>query len=345
MAKPSQLDLAATTDLCRLLGDPTRLRLLTLLEMEDLTVAELTKITRLPQPRVSTHLGRLREAGLVRVRRRGTSAFYAVDPRGLVGEPARLWRSLRESTEDPILAEDRARARDAVAGRGADKSWAESVAGTMQRHYSPGRTWESLARGVVGLAALGDVLDIACGDGVLAQLFAPHARSVTCVDRSPRLLEAAARRVGAASTVRFLRGDMHRLPFAAERFDHVLLLSALVHAEDPARVLGEAARVLRPGGRLLAVTLRQHEHHAEVERYDHVNSGQDPDELRGMLAAAGFEALTCDVTSREKRPPHFEVLTVHARRLAAPDDGAATNGNGRAHGRGRATKSRGTDRS
>lgn len=345
MTKPNQLDLAGTTDLCRLLGDPTRLRLLTLLEMEDLTVAELTKITRLPQPRVSTHLGRLREAGLVRVRRRGTSAFYAVDPRGLDGEPARLWRSLCESTADPILATDGERARQVVAGRGSDESWAERVAGTMQRYYSPGRTWESLARGVVGIAALGDVLDIACGDGVLAQLFAPHARSVTCLDRSPRVLEAASRRIGGASTVRFLRGDMHRLPFASASFDHVLLLSALVHAEDPACVLTEAARVLRPEGRLLAVTLRRHEHHAEVERYDHVNSGQDPDELRGMLVAAGFEVLACDVTSREKRPPHFEVLTVHARRLAANRDRTATNGNGRARATRTATNSRGNDRS
>jgi len=308
------LDLGATTDLCRVLSDPTRVRLLALLEVEDLTVAELTRITRLPQPRVSTHLGKLRDAGLVRDRRDGTSAFYRIDRRGMDGEAARLLETLRGSTRDPLLEQDRRRLAEAIAARPGGSTWAEAVAGSMQRHYSPGRTWESLARGVVGLSELGDVIDVASGDGVLAELLAPHARSICCLDRSSRVLRAARRRLETTPRVRLLRGDMHRLPFSSASFDHALLLSALCYAREPRSVLEEVARVLRPGGRLIAVTLRRHEHREAVARYGHVSHGHEPDELCRLLDAAGFEVILCDVTSRESRPPHFEILTAHAER-------------------------------
>ncbi len=308
-------DLAATSDLCKLLADATRLRLLSLLEAEDLTVAELTRITRLPQPRISTHLGKLRDAGWVRDRRDGSSAYYRIDREGMGVETRRLWEELSRSTTDPLIEEDRARIRQVIEARDKGSTWAESVAGRMQRHYSPGRTWESLGRGVVGLAALGDVIDIASGDGVLAELLVPHARSVTCLDRSERVLGAARRRLSGESRIRLVRGDMHRLPFEEARFDHALLMSALCYSSQPDRVLGEAARVLRPGARLVAVTLRAHAHREAVARYDHRKLGFDPRELRLALVAAGFEVLQCEVTSREKRPPHFEVLTVHARRI------------------------------
>jgi ArsR family transcriptional regulator len=311
------LSLDSTTDLCRLLADPTRLRLLSLLEVEALTVAELTRITRLPQPRVSTHLGRLREAGLVRDRRNGASSYYRLDRGALDGEAGTLWKLLSERTRDPLIDDDRGRLREVVAERQTgDRSWAESVAGRMQRHYSPGRTWESLARGVVGLADLGDVVDIASGDGVLAELLAPHARSVTCIDRSRRVLEAARRRIARdpalSSRVHLLRADMHRLPIGDGRFDRALLMSALCYADDPRRALAEAARVLRPGGRLVAVTLERHRHREAVARFDHVQCGHEPARLRAWIEAAGLEVITCEVTSREKRPPHFEAITVHA---------------------------------
>jgi len=323
-------DLGATTDLCRLLSDPTRLRLLSLLESEDLTVAELTRITRLPQPRVSTHLGRLREAGFVRDRKNGASSFYRLAAGALEGDTGRVYRALKDATEDPVIEEDGARVAAVVADRapnGAPRSWAESVAGSMQRHYSPGRTWESLARGMVGLAGLGRVVDIGSGDGVIAELLAPHARSVTCVDVSPRVLAAGRRRVASASRreragrIEFVRADMHDLPFADRSFDHALLLGTLAHADDAARVLAEAARVLAPGGRLIGVALERHRHRDAVASYDHRNLGHTASELSGMLAAAGFEPITCEVTSREKRAPHFHVMTIHALRVAgAPEE-------------------------
>jgi len=141
----------------RVLADPTRVRLLALLEREELTVAELASVTRLAQPRVSTHLARLKEARLVHDRRAGVSAYYRFSD-DLDGAEAALWRALREGTDDPLLRQDAERLPAVLAMRAADQNWADSVAGDMERHYSPGRTWEAMARATLPLLIPGDVL-------------------------------------------------------------------------------------------------------------------------------------------------------------------------------------------
>src|SRR5512146_2965928 len=125
----------------------------------------------LAQPRVSTHLAKLKDAGLVRDRRAGVSAYYRANNDGNEAQH-RLLGSLRESIEDALLREDNARLPDVLANRAREEGWADTVAGDMERHYSPGRTWETLARSLLQLLATGDVLDIASGDGVLAELLA-----------------------------------------------------------------------------------------------------------------------------------------------------------------------------
>ena len=107
---------------------------------------------------------------------------------------------------------------------------------------------------------------------------------------------------------------MHDLPLSAQSFDQVLLMHALSYAERPARVLEEAARVLRPGGALVGLTLALHAHEAAVRQYSHVQMGFDPEGLRATAEAAGFEVTLCAVTAREKRAPHFEVITLHGLR-------------------------------
>src|SRR5690606_2265892 len=113
----------------------------------------------------------------------------------------------------------------------------------------------------------------ASGDGITAELLAPHAHSIVCVDSSERVAEAAAKRLKAFANVRVIHGDMHALELGKQRFDLVLMLHALTYAQDPAKAVAEAARVLRPGGRLLAVTLGRHDHRAVVEPFDHRNLG------------------------------------------------------------------------
>lgn len=308
------MDLDAWSACLKVLADPTRVRLLALLETEELTVAELSSVTRLAQPRVSTHLAKLKEADLVRDRRAGVSAYYRFNAEGLEPAEARLWEALRDSADDPLLRQDAERLPAVLATRAADQNWADSVAGDMERHYSPGRTWEALARATLPLLAPGDVLDVASGDGVLAELLAPHARRYVCVDSSPRVVAAARERLSRHRHVEVLEGDMQALPLADAGFDLVLLMHALTYAERPAQALSEAARVLRPGGRLVAVCLGKHEHRAAVTPYGHVNLGFSPKDLRRHAEKAGLEVLVCEPVTREKRPPHFEVLSLLARK-------------------------------
>jgi len=308
------MDLDAWSARLKVLADPTRVRLLALLEGEELTVAELSAITRLAQPRVSTHLAKLKEAGLVRDRRSGVSAYYRFDDEALEPPQRALWQALSTGTDDPLLRQDAERVASVLAMRAADQNWADSVAGDMERHYSPGRTWEAMARSALPLLETGDVLDIASGDGVLAELLAPHAHRYVCVDSSKRVVAAAAERLRRFRNVEVVEGDMHALPFAEGEFDLVVLMHALTYADKPAQAVADAARVLRPGGRLLLSSLARHEHQNVVQAYGHANLGFGDKDLRRFVARAGLELLNAETVTREKRPPHFEVISMIARK-------------------------------
>jgi DNA-binding transcriptional ArsR family regulator len=303
-------ELAAVSDLLQLVGEPTRLRLLALLARHELTVAELTEVTELGQSRVSTHLGRLREAGLLRDRKEGASTFYALAEAPPPAARA-VWELAAARTgSDPTLASDRARAEALLRRR--DQDWEGRVAGEMERHYSPGRTWESLGRGLSGLLDLGDVLDAGSGDGAVAELVAPRAQGLVCIDRNPRVVAAARDRLARHRNATVQEGDVTALPFGAAAFDLVLLWNVLTQVDQPARALAECARVLRPGGRLSIVTLDAHAHAAAVAPYGHVHPGFAVPMLKKMLARAGLAVKECSVTSRERRPPGFRVVTALA---------------------------------
>jgi len=302
-----------TVELLRLFGDATRVRLAALLERDELTVAEITRITELPQSRVSTHLGKLREAGVLRDRREGASTYYSMNDGAMPADVRRVWAVVAGDLDEPLLQADRERCAALVRARDGG-SWPDTVAGQMERYYSPGRTWEAIARGLLGLVHAGDVLDAGSGDGAVAELLAPRARSITCLDRSEKVLEAARKRLGHLPNVELVPGDLHQLPFPDNRFDQVLLFHVLVYAEDPARAIAEVARVLRPGGELVVTTLAPHEHHEATAAYGHVHSGVPAEDLRNWLAGAGLQVERCEITSREKRPPNFEVISAFARK-------------------------------
>lgn len=306
------MDLDAWSACLKVLADPTRVRLLALLERDELTVAELSAITTLAQPRVSTHLSKLKEAGLVIDRRAGVSAYYRFNGEQLEAGEKRLWETLRDSTDDPLLRQDAERLPTVLAARASDENWADSVAGDMERHYSPGRTWEALARSALPLLQPGDVLDIASGDGVLAELLAPHSKRYVCIDSSAKVVSAARERLHKLPQVEVREGDMQALPFEKAQFDLVLLTHALTYADKPAQALAEAARVLRRHGQLLLICLAKHEHRAAVTPFGHVNLGFSEKELRKFAEKAGLQVQVCQVVTRERRQPHFEVITLLA---------------------------------
>jgi ArsR family transcriptional regulator len=306
-------DLEDSVGLLGLLADPTRVRLLSLLGREELTVAELVAITGVSQSRVSTHLGRLRDAGLLRVRPSGASAFYGVNE-SMPEDARRLWDVVSSQLSDALLERDLVQRDAVVRSRQGAGGWLETVAGEMERHYSPGRTWEALAHGALGFAALGHVLDAGSGDGFVAGLLAGRASRVTCVDRSERMIGAARARLAGRDNVDFTVADLHALPFAARTFDQVALFNVLTYLEDPGGALTEAARVLAPRGVLVVLTLNAHRHESVTAPYGHVHPGFRPASLARLLRGAGLEVESCEVAGRERRAPHFEFVVACARK-------------------------------
>lgn len=307
--------LDSISDLLQLLAEPTRVRLLALLGEHELTVAELSAATDLGQSRVSTHLGKLREAGIVKDRRVGSATHYSLAEQTMPQGAQRAWAFVRSEIQDAVLEKDRQ--RWAVLQRARDKaaSWPDAMAGQMERHYSPGRTWESLARGLVGLVGLGDVLDAGSGDGAVAQLLAPRSRSYTLVEHSDRMLVAAGLRLQGQANVRLMRADLHHLTEAVApvSIDTALLFNVLVELEEPARALAQLTQILRPGGRLAVITLDAHEHRELAQTYRHRHLGFAPAALRKLLGRAGLVVESCQVTSRERRQPRLSVVTAFAR--------------------------------
>jgi len=268
-------------------------------------VTDLVKVTGIAQSRVSTHLGRLREAGFVRDRRNGPQSFYALETRSL---PVAVRACLDEAVNsgDPTLEGDRKRLKELEAERRGGGP--EALADDLERDYSPGRTWQSLAAGTAALLQLGDVLDVGSGDGAAAATIAPYCRTLTCIDTNPRSIEAARARLARHDNVRAQVADGHELPFADASFDAAVVFHTLTYAERPARVLSECARVLRPGGRLVTLCLDEHRQSEVTARYGERHAGFSPRALRGMLGRAGLTVVSARVASREVRRPDLQVV-------------------------------------
>ncbi|MEW5851731.1 MAG: metalloregulator ArsR/SmtB family transcription factor [Myxococcota bacterium] len=310
-------NLESAVGLLHLLGDPTRVRLMALLVRRELSVADLTSITGMPQSSVSTHLGKLREAGLLKDRKAGTSTLYAFSE-GTAPEHARkVWSLLQAEVQDAVLEADRERCEALLKAR-ERASWPEKVAGQMERHYSPGRTWEATARAFSGLLRLGDVLDVGSGDGTIAQLIGPRARSFTLLDQSRRMISAARERLASLPRVRVVVADMHEMPLPDAAYDQVLLFNVLTHARRPLDVLRETERVLRPGGSVALVTLHAHEHMDVTGAYHELNAGFTVPALKKLLTRAGLVVESCEVSTRERRPPYFEVINAFAHKDGSP---------------------------
>jgi SAM-dependent methyltransferase len=306
--------LAAHLSLLGALGDATRLRLCVLLSAFELSVIELTTVMVLGQSKVSTHLARLKEQGLVLDRKVSTSSYYRLNQSGMTAPARRVWDALLSTLDDATVGSDRKRAEQVIEAR--DKvSWPERQAGELERHYSPGRTWESLARSFTGLLRADDVLDIGAGDGTVAELLAPRCARYVCVDLSHKLLTAASLRLARLSSVSLVRADMHALPFASASFERVLSFNVLAYADEPGRALDEAVRLVRPGGELVLATLHRHESMDIAAQYGHRQPGFSPRWLKTRLTTRGLSVSHCEVSSRERARPHFEVVTCFAQKV------------------------------
>lgn len=307
------MSLARYIDTLNLLGDESRIRLCALLRDRELCVSDLVRVTGIAQSRVSTHLGRLRDAGFLLDRKKGTQSFYALATDRLP-ETARAFLDEAQGSGDPTLEGDQQRLFGIDAEHRGDLPEADQI----ELEYSPGRSWHSLAVGLAGLLDLGDVLDAGSGDGAAASTILPYCRSLTCIDINARNVDAVKKRLGKHARVHAQVADVQALPFGDESFDAVMLFHTLTYTEHPSRALAECARVLRRGGRLVLLCLDQHKQLAVTARYGERHPGFTPRALKQMLARAGLNVSSCGVACRESKKPHLHVVLAAAEKLPSP---------------------------
>ncbi|MCX7543815.1 ArsR/SmtB family transcription factor [Marinicella gelatinilytica] len=300
-------------ELFKVLADESRIRLLLMLQDNELTVAEISEITQMPQPRVSTHLSLLRQNDLVIVRKQGVFAYYRINA-GTFAQKYPEFLSLLDNHYDnnPLVAQDQKRLKQVLSQQAKGNQWVDSVAGDMERHYSPGRTWEATTRLIAQMIALDNVLDIGSGDGVLAELMAPQSKQYTCVDNNHKAMVAAKKRLHHLDNVQFAEADMHQLPFQDNAFDCVLLLQVLTYAENPKKTISEAVRVTKPKGRIMLATLNKHAHQHVQKEYGHIHMGFKTETIESYFKQQNCQSVHARITSQEQRLPHFEIITAEA---------------------------------
>jgi ubiquinone/menaquinone biosynthesis C-methylase UbiE/predicted transcriptional regulator len=299
-------------DLLRILSEPTRLRLLLLLEEAELSVAELQEILGMGQSRISTNLAQLRRAGMVHDRRVGKNSFYSLNPR-----PLARFQSLIEAARQELVEHQRDRiALELALRKRKDKAgeYFNQLAGKFGRTYIPGRSWRALSHSLLRLLPPMVIADLGAGEGTLSQLLARTAKRVIAVDSSEKMVEFGTRlaREHELENLEYRLGDIESPPLQDGEADLALFSQALHHAAKPRRALEEAYRILRPGGRIVILDLASHSYEQAKDLYAHVWLGFSSAELFEMLEGSGFQSIDISVVAREKQSPHFQTLLATA---------------------------------
>lgn len=305
--------MASTINFLRLLADPTRLRLLLLLEEEELSVAELQDILGMGQSRISSHLAQLKRAGAVEDRRAGKNVYYgltnrsALDPqRAKVSELIRaLAREMPETKRDRTALQVALRKRQDKA-----REYFDQLAGRFGRSYCPGRSWQALAHTMIALLPPLVVADLGAGEGTLSQLLAKKARKVIAVDNAPKMVEFGSQlaKKHGFKNLEYRLGDIEDPPIEKNSIDLAIFSQALHHAIHPERAIAAAHRILKRGGRVVVLDLLSHRFEEARELYADHWLGFSEVQLHQWLEAAGFRQIEVTVVSREKEKPHFQTV-------------------------------------
>jgi ubiquinone/menaquinone biosynthesis C-methylase UbiE/DNA-binding transcriptional ArsR family regulator len=296
-----------------MLADPTRLRLILLLEQEELSVAELQEILGMGQSRISSHLAQLKRAGVVTDRRSGKNVYYGLSARDMLeatkAKVSELTRTL--ARELPETAHDRTALKLTLRKR-QDKARAyfDELAGKFGRSYVPGRSWQALAHTLITLLPAQNVADLGAGEGTLSQLLAKTAKKVIAVDNSPKMVEFGANlaKEHGFANLEYRLGDIEDPPIDDGTIDLAVLSQALHHAIHPERAIAGAHRILREGGRLVILDLLSHQFERARELYADHWLGFSEVQLHHWLEEAGFTKIEVTVVSREKESPHFQTV-------------------------------------
>lgn len=299
----------------KVLTDPNRLRMLLLLEREELSVAEVQEILSMGQSRISTHLAQLKQAGLLDDRRAGKNILYRLKqprhPDEQQAQRALLDLARTAVAELPGAAQDGA-ALELVLRKRQDKARAyfDSLAGKFGREYVPGRSWKGLAETLLWLMPSLEVADLGAGEGTFSQLLARRARHVIAVDNSEKMVAYGARLAAehGVGNLEYRVGDLERLPIADASIDLAFFSQSLHHAAHPDRAVAEAFRILKSGGRIAILDLRKHGFEQARELYADEWLGFSELELKDFLERAGFQNAQLSAVHKEEESPWFETL-------------------------------------
>ncbi len=304
--------MASTINFLRLLADPTRLRLLLLLEQEELSVAELQQILGMGQSRISSHLAQLKRAGVVEDRRAGKNVYYGASENGQDSRRARiaeltrtLARELPETTRDRTSLKLVLRKRQDKA-----REYFDELAGRFGRRYCPGRSWQALAHALITLLPRLTVADLGAGEGTLSQLLAKNARKVIAIDNSSKMVEFGSQlaKKHGFKNLEYRLGDIEEPPIANNSVDLAILSQALHHAIHPQQAIGAAHRILKRGGRLVILDLLSHRFERARELYADHWLGFSEVQLHQFLEKNSFREIEVSVVAREKQSPHFQTV-------------------------------------
>ena len=299
--------MASIVKILRVLADPNRLRILLLLESEELSVAELQEILAMGQSTISTHLSQLKQAKLVEDRRTGKSSLYRL----LKQDSIVAGLLAQAQLEIPESANDQAAARRVLKKR-QDKMRAffDSVAGRLGKDYVPGKSWKGLAKALLRLMPPMVIADLGSGEGAFALLLAERATKVIAVDTSAKMIEVAreqALRHG-IENVEYSLGDMEEVPIEDGQVDLVFFSQSLHHALHPERAVQEAWRILAPGGRIVILDLVKHRFEEARELYADEWLGFSESEIEAMLERTGFTQVQTSIVHKEPETPQFQTL-------------------------------------
>lgn len=293
----------------RAAGDPTRLRLLLLLRQAELTVSELIEIVGQSQPRVSRHLKLLCEAALLERFKEGSWVFYRGSERGegaefgtAVEKIAARDSAILESDRKRLAAVREARAAEAAAYFKANAAEWERI----RALHAPEKDVEAAIVRHIAASPMESLLDAGTGTGRMLELLAPHVKRAVGVDVSPEMLSIARDRLARANIghAQVRLGDTYRLPFpngsSLHGFDAVLFHQVLHYLDDPGAAVAEAARVMRPGGRLLIADFAPHDLEFLRSDFAHRRLGFSDREVQGWFAAAGLKPLASEAIAAGK---------------------------------------------
>lgn len=278
------------------LSDPIRLRMLRILEQEELAVGEVASVLRLAQSTVSRHLKVLSDARWVIGRNAGTATLYRLVPDDLEPAARELWRPVREQLAGPEYDEDSRRLAGVLAARRMDsQAFFGRIAGEWDHVRARLFGSEFTARALLALLPRHWVIaDLGCGTGNASEVLAPHAERIIAIDASEAMLDAARKRLDRATNVEFLAADLARLPLPDASVDAAVCFLVLHHIEEPAAAVRQMHRILRTdraGGVALIVDMVEHDHKEFRHTMGHKHLGFSADAMEGMLRAAGFRQI------------------------------------------------------